>query len=361
LRADGVVLLALAVFAAGCAGAGSGTEAGGDAGPLAEPAVDETFGAVAGFVLDDEDGPLAKAEVGLKLPADLRRMNTTTAGEFAFEQVPPGRHQLLAQRIGFESYAGTIDVAAGAIARVTIRLAPTVIGPDFPREAAMAGLSTHGGWFQIPYAEAAAALPEGFEPKPHVLLEPNGASAEYSVYTSAYEDVVVAGQSLGPGAWTFEVLSVVPPEEHGGVSHTVEYFVFGSYASHARLAELLTSWGVPTVAADVSFEAGALGADTYRTESTVETAAAALTLTTIASQEQGSALTGGALDVRVFAVADGGVTNYVIINLVGLAYSLTTAASIDGEGLAFSPSVPDGPGYAQWGAEATQALRYEPL
>lgn len=355
-----VLAVLLALTFAGCAAGHDAKPEAADDAPLAEPDVNQTVGAVFGVVVDDEDKPVAKAQVGVEGPLGLTGANTTSNGEFSFPDLAPGAYRLFAQKIGFDAFTTTVAVTAGEVTRVEVRLRPTMVGPDFPVAAAMTGLRTHGGWFQVPYSEAAAALPDGFDPKPHVLLEPNGVTAEYQIYSTSYEDLVVDGESLGPGLWTFEVLSVVPPEEHGGVQHTVEFFVFASYASDARVADLLTAWGVPTTVAELTSEPGGVAADTFHTMSTVETEGVSYRMMTTGGQDQGSALTGGAIDVRVFAVADE-VTNYVLFDISDAAYSLSAASNLEGDGFAFPPPAPAGLGYLQWGDQATQTMRFEPL
>ncbi|MBI2078709.1 MAG: carboxypeptidase regulatory-like domain-containing protein [Euryarchaeota archaeon] len=123
-RAQAFVCFAV-VWAAfsGCVGEGGGEEASPRPSGAGPATFDESTGAVTGVVTDDEFAPLADAELLLR-PADMTARSAPD-GTFAFSNVPPGKHTLLAGRLGYESFSLDVEVRAGEeTAGVTVVLPP---------------------------------------------------------------------------------------------------------------------------------------------------------------------------------------------------------------------------------------------
>lgn len=83
---------------------------------------EEGKGALQGTVHDPGLVPLEGAQVGL--PELLLVTVADASGYFSFPDLPPGRYQLAAQRLGYESVARSVDVLAGETATVNLALAP---------------------------------------------------------------------------------------------------------------------------------------------------------------------------------------------------------------------------------------------
>lgn len=111
-------IVAILVIASGCVGQGESTPA-----PASVPqdaSFDETTGAVEGTVVDSSSLPLANTLVALQ-PGTLVS-STGEDGRFAISNVPPGKYQIFASRLGYESAGKAIDVVAGEVTTQTFVL-----------------------------------------------------------------------------------------------------------------------------------------------------------------------------------------------------------------------------------------------
>ena len=115
------LLLAITFLAAGCVGGGSDASADDPAPPTT---TEETLGTVEGLVATDEALPLSGATVALQ---DVAEKTTDASGGFIFTNVEPGEYTVVAQKIGYESYATRVTVVAGQTATATITLKPIKI------------------------------------------------------------------------------------------------------------------------------------------------------------------------------------------------------------------------------------------
>jgi hypothetical protein len=117
----GALLLMMAL--AGCSGSKDG-EATGDGGPdsnVVAPGDRRPDAAtILGVVLDDSALPIQGAQAGV-VEADL--VATTGAdGRFVFDNLAPGKHTLIVQRLGFDTQAQKVVLEANQELRVTITL-----------------------------------------------------------------------------------------------------------------------------------------------------------------------------------------------------------------------------------------------
>lgn len=116
----------LALLVSGCV-QGEASEApstgGGPAAPdAAEPAgFDENTGAIEGLVTDDQLQPLPGAQVGIIGTPD-RVTVTDVAGRFSLSNLEPGKYQLSANALGYESAARLVEVQAGTLTTVNFAL-----------------------------------------------------------------------------------------------------------------------------------------------------------------------------------------------------------------------------------------------
>jgi hypothetical protein len=89
------------------------------------PSADE--GQIKGSVVDDALAPVAGATVAI---LDLKpEVLTTTdeAGAFVLAKLAPGKYNLAVQKLGYESTAKVVSVAAGEVAEVQISLTPVPV------------------------------------------------------------------------------------------------------------------------------------------------------------------------------------------------------------------------------------------
>jgi hypothetical protein len=107
----GTVLLAIAL--AGCTDSTDATPK--DSGPTQapQPSTDSETGSVTGRVYNEELMPIANAQLAL-VEAKLETLTDAT-GNFTFNKVPPGKHRLIAQALGYNSVARQVTVAAGEV------------------------------------------------------------------------------------------------------------------------------------------------------------------------------------------------------------------------------------------------------
>jgi hypothetical protein len=109
---------------AGCAGGPEATAADDEA--VAGPAeFDDQTGGVEGIVLDDEDLPVAGAQVAL-IEAAVETLSDAS-GKFALSNVPPGRYTLAVQKLGYQSDARSIEVVQGQPTTVQVALVKIVL------------------------------------------------------------------------------------------------------------------------------------------------------------------------------------------------------------------------------------------
>lgn len=121
-------MLSLLVLLAGCAGdAGQKAKAtSGATVTISNDAPEDEAGTIVGTVSDDEQRPIAGAQVAL-LGGDLAATaQTDESGGFALQGVPPGEHVVGAQKIGYESNSAKVVVAAGDTEDVQVILKPII-------------------------------------------------------------------------------------------------------------------------------------------------------------------------------------------------------------------------------------------
>lgn len=90
-----------------------------------EAEFDSSTGGIEGLVTDDSLIPLEGAQVGI-LERDLLTV-TDAQGRYSFSSLEPGRVQLAAQRIGFDSSARLVEVQADQLTTANFALAPLAI------------------------------------------------------------------------------------------------------------------------------------------------------------------------------------------------------------------------------------------
>ena len=277
-----------------------------------------------------------------------------------FNDIEPGSHKLFAQKLGFKSVASKVDVAAGEVSKVTLELSQIVTGPTFPIEARLFGFESAGGWFQVPYAQVQPFLPEGFTAKPHVLAETNEQTAELAFYVSKYGNGTLDGAPLDAGYWSFVVISVTPSDEHSASGATVQFVPIASHASDPQLAFLLSTWGIATNQGTLTFTRTSGADQVHNAVADLKSDSGAFTLTTASAADE-SALTSGSLSVRMFGVKEKVVGSYVDLDIASVLYSITGGARLDGAtGIPVTPQAVAGEAYVQWGAQASQVMRFEP-
>jgi carboxypeptidase family protein len=88
--------------------------------PAADSLVTTGFAVVTGQVLDTIAMPVANAQVSVEGAAPVR--TTNARGEFVLDSLPGGTQALVVRRVGFAPGRAIVDIAAGAPARVSLRL-----------------------------------------------------------------------------------------------------------------------------------------------------------------------------------------------------------------------------------------------
>lgn len=137
---------------AGCAG-GDATETI----PTGTPQADDETGAIAGVVMNAELLPIEGADVALREGANVTK--TDANGNFTFNDLAPGQHTVIVQKLGFESVAKNVDVVIGEVTNVEVTLQP--IAPKEEVYVAATPVSAHitfghawtdyyGGWDNLP-------------------------------------------------------------------------------------------------------------------------------------------------------------------------------------------------------------------
>lgn len=122
-----VSLLALVLTSfAGCVGGEGSPEATGLPGQAGPAVFDETLGAIEGFVFDTETVPIASADIAI-LGQDGITTQSAADGGFTLNNVPPGKHVLVAQKLGYEAVSRSIEVVAGAATEATLVLIPIAV------------------------------------------------------------------------------------------------------------------------------------------------------------------------------------------------------------------------------------------
>lgn len=86
---------------------------------------DESTGAIRGIVHDEAFFPLD--EVDIVIPELNITAKSGPTGEFTLKAVPPGEHQLFAQKVGYELAARRVAVAVQQISGVSLELKPLPI------------------------------------------------------------------------------------------------------------------------------------------------------------------------------------------------------------------------------------------
>lgn len=116
--------MTLSVMLAGCAGGAS------DVAETPTPTTDPTddTGGIEGRVLNTEQLPVPDAEVAV-LEAEQSAV-TDEDGTFAFNDLDPGSYRLVVQKLGYDSAARAITVAAGQVIEIEFALEAITVTPD---------------------------------------------------------------------------------------------------------------------------------------------------------------------------------------------------------------------------------------
>lgn len=141
----------LVVFAlAGCVSEGAAKSSEPETAPrdLAPPSSDE--GQIVGMVTDDALTPLAGVMVAVIEANPALQQLTNEAGQFGFDGLAPGKYTVAAQKLGYESGAKAVDVAAGEAVEVSFALAPIPVGKE-PRYQTLIGQGyfSCGAWLYV--------------------------------------------------------------------------------------------------------------------------------------------------------------------------------------------------------------------
>jgi hypothetical protein len=120
-----VLVLVAAPMIAGCIAEEPSVRAasGSDNGPVSAPAgeVDESTGALAGLIIDEELQPIPGAEAGL-FETDFVA-SAASDGSFSFSLVPPGDYLLLVGALGHASRSLVVSIVAGEVTTTKVTLA----------------------------------------------------------------------------------------------------------------------------------------------------------------------------------------------------------------------------------------------
>lgn len=107
------ILAALIVFVSGCVDSSSSEGPAADSTEAPPPSVTADTGSIEGVLVDEEGQPVQAATVAL-VELDLQT-KSDDAGKFVFNELTPGTFKLLAERLGYQSIAKSVDVKAGEI------------------------------------------------------------------------------------------------------------------------------------------------------------------------------------------------------------------------------------------------------
>jgi hypothetical protein len=112
----GLALICSSVLAfAGC------TAAPGQSAPEPSPTFSDLLGSIVGTVVDEELNPITNAQVALGSSVKDALL-TQSDGSFRFDGLPPGPETLYVAAIGYQAAASRIQVEAGKVQEVAIRL-----------------------------------------------------------------------------------------------------------------------------------------------------------------------------------------------------------------------------------------------
>lgn len=130
MNAGQISALLMVAAVAGCVG--SNADAPAAAQPSATVVVQEgalEAGSILGTVVDDSNSPV---EAALVLVQEVdARATTDAAGSFAVNNVDPGTYTVFVSKLGYESAAKRVDVAAYETSAVTFRLVPIAIAEPY--------------------------------------------------------------------------------------------------------------------------------------------------------------------------------------------------------------------------------------
>jgi hypothetical protein len=131
----GAALLVFGVFLslalAGCLGGGGEADGGPDdpAAPSKPVDQDAAKGQILGIVVTDESQPIRGVEIATT-PSEYKA-TSDEGGHFVIPNVEPGTYTLLANRLGFQSYATKVEVVAGQAVEKTIQLTALAIKESY--------------------------------------------------------------------------------------------------------------------------------------------------------------------------------------------------------------------------------------
>lgn len=192
----------------------------------------------------------------------------------------------------------------------------------------------------VPMDEAAATLPEGYEPAPYPF-DVTGTQAALVTETLTCEEVGVDATPFDkPVSFAFAFLQVIPPEESGGDAE-FQVVPYGSLTDAAEIVRVLTDWGLSGVVKGD-------GTVNYESNADIGTSEASATSAAFSIESHGTADSGTteAYAVRVHDLSGGPVFDIRIetsdsslgqggATLQGLPFT-------GGEGLAYVRAPSDG-------------------
>ena len=139
MRLPALAIVVALALASGCTSAPAQAEGLAVKEPVAaDELLGSDFGAVQGHVYSDDLQPLEGATVGI---GSLSIEDETDAsGLFVLKQVPPGRYVIAVGRLGYDSVARNVEVAAGSPVEMDFTLAPIEISDTvYPEVLRIAG------------------------------------------------------------------------------------------------------------------------------------------------------------------------------------------------------------------------------
>ncbi|HLE48307.1 MAG TPA: carboxypeptidase-like regulatory domain-containing protein [Candidatus Thermoplasmatota archaeon] len=123
------LVLAVSALVAGCADAKAAAAPTASASTSAPPpTVDSTTGSITGVVVDDERVPLAGVAVAQSLTEGTA--TTDAEGRFTLNDLAPQTYTLFFEKLGYESFARKVDVAAGQVSQANATMKAVAISGE---------------------------------------------------------------------------------------------------------------------------------------------------------------------------------------------------------------------------------------
>jgi hypothetical protein len=121
-----IATLFLVTALAGCVQSdGTPSDTPGGVGPAAE--LEQDKGGIEGVVVDDSLSPVGGVQIALLSVDPPAESRTDETGAFRIVNVEPGKHELVVQKLGYESAAKVVTVEADQMAQVQVTLMPIAV------------------------------------------------------------------------------------------------------------------------------------------------------------------------------------------------------------------------------------------